>query len=548
MVMIQRKHRRKEEEPTPPPPAASQSTPVEAAHPGDASSSFAVAKHLICTLLGLVYLFAFLAAYRQNRALLGSGGLAPFRDHVERGQAAFAGDARRGFLHRPSVWWVLDRSDDNLDRVALAGLAAAAVATGGGHYAGVFAACWLLYFSVVEAGEGSSFYSYGWESQLLETGFLAVFLCSWNDRRAAPSLPILWLFRWLCFRISIGAGLIKIRGGSCWAKKECLWYHFETQPVPSPLSFAFHFLPRPLLSRGVDVDLFVQLYTSCLVLAPGWGALRHARRAAGAVQAGFMVAIAASGNFSILNHLTVVPALACLDDGVFRRTAAPARRKRSALRWLADLAVVGVVGWLSRPVVANLLQTSGRGQVMNASFDPWRLVNTYGAFGSVGERRYEPVVSLSPDGGATWTELEFPCKPGDVARRPCFSAPYHHRLDWNIWFIGFKPHQQMLRGREQWLYAFLAKLLDGDALARSLLAPASRDDAARLGGGADARAKVDMYHYEMRAPLWDLAGEALRELGAAPVVWWNRTFTEVLIPPVKLTGGHLTFAVRPGIS
>ena len=320
------------------------------------------------------------------------------------------------------------------------------------------------------------------------------------------------------------------------------------RPVPSPLSFAFHFLPRRALLRGVDVDLFVQLYTSCLVLAPGWGALRHVRRAAGAVQAGFMVAIAASGNFSILNHLTVVPALACLDDGVFRRTAAPARRKRSALRWLADLAVVGVVGWLSRPVVANLLQTSGRGQVMNASFDPWRLVNTYGAFGSVGEQRYEPIVSLSPDGGATWTEMEFPCKPGDVARRPCFSAPYHHRLDWNIWFIGFKPHQQMLRGREQWLYAFLAKLLDGDALARSLLAPASRDDAARLGGGADALAKVDMYRYEMRAPLWDLAGEALRELGAAPVVWWNRTFTEALIPPVKLTGGHLTFAVRPGIS
>ena len=92
MVMIQRKHRRKEAEPTPAPPAASQSTPVEAAQPGDASSSFAVAKHLICTLLGLVYVFAFLAAYRQNRALLGSGGLAPFRDHVERGQVEFCVD------------------------------------------------------------------------------------------------------------------------------------------------------------------------------------------------------------------------------------------------------------------------------------------------------------------------------------------------------------------------------------------------------------------------------------------------------------------------
>ena len=94
-----------------------------------------------------------------------------------------------------------------------------------------------------------------------------------------------------------------------------------------------------------------------------------------------------------------------------------------------DVSLVALVGWLSRPVVANLLQLNGR-QAMNASYDPWKLVNTYGAFGSVGERRYEPIVSLSDDGGATWSELEFPCKPGDVRRRPCFVAPYHYRLDW----------------------------------------------------------------------------------------------------------------------
>lgn len=36
---------------------------------------------------------------------------------------------------------------------------------------------WLLDFSIVTLAEGTSFYSYGWESQLLETGFLAIFLC-----------------------------------------------------------------------------------------------------------------------------------------------------------------------------------------------------------------------------------------------------------------------------------------------------------------------------------------------------------------------------------
>ena len=90
--------------------------------------------------------------------------------------------------------------------------------------------------------------------------------------------------RRLAFRISVGAGLIKVRGGSCWEKKTCLWYHFETQPIPSPLSFFFHFLPKAVLSRGVDVDLMVQLYTSWLVLVP----LRRVRRVAGYAQIAFL--------------------------------------------------------------------------------------------------------------------------------------------------------------------------------------------------------------------------------------------------------------------
>ena len=429
MALTQRKRRSAEEASPAESPAASPTSSSRAPR----GSTFFVAKRLICCGLGSVYFFAFLAAYFQNRALIGADGLVPCRGRLEARQREFGDDRLRGFFQSPSVWWFVEASDDNLARVAFVGLVASAAVVAGGHSSLLFAALWLLYFSVVAAGEASStFYSYGWESQLLETGFLAVFLCSPLDPRSAPTLPVLYLFRWLCFRISVGAGLIKVRGGSCWARRECLWYHFETQPVPSPLSFVFHFLPRTLLSRGVDVDLFVQLYTSILVLVPGFvGPLKVVRRAAGLLQAAFMVAIAASGNFSILNHLTIIPALACLDDGVFTSTPRADKeppRRRARPRTVVDAALLAVVAYLSMPVVHNLVQTGGGSQVMNASFDPWRLVNTYGAFGSVGERRYEPVVSLSTDGGRTWAELQWPCKPGDVTRRPCFSAPYHHRL------------------------------------------------------------------------------------------------------------------------
>ena len=85
---------------------------------------------------------------------------------------------------------------------------------------------------------------------------------------------------------------------------------------------------------------------------------------------------------------------------------------------------------------------------MNSSFGSFRIVNTYGAFGSVGEARYEPIISVSHD-GRVWHELDFPCKPGTLTRRPCFCAPYHYRLDWNIWFIGFKPQRPVWKSTSE---------------------------------------------------------------------------------------------------
>ena len=299
------------------------------------AETFVVTKHVMLRLLGAVYFFAFLGAYLQNGALLGERGLMPAKPHLERLQeqnAAGGGSRLDGFLSAPSVYWWLPLSDTSLDGVAAAGVAIASLVCCGLHSSAAMAAMWLLYFSLVTAAEGSTFYQHGWESQLLETGALAVFLPLLQRRDSDPSRVVLWLFRWLSFRISLGAGLIKVRGGSCWEARTCLHYHFETQPLPSPASFVFHFLPKWLLSRGVDLDLLVQLYASWAVLVPGCGErLRQLRRAAGALQVAFMLNIAASGNLSFLNHLTVVPSLSCLDDACWRPLARRCPRALAAL-------------------------------------------------------------------------------------------------------------------------------------------------------------------------------------------------------------------------
>merc|ERR1711998_226990 len=98
-------------------------------------------------------------------------------------------------------------------------------------------------------------------------------------------------------------------------------------------------------------------------------------------------------------------------------------------------------------------------QRMNVSFNQFKLVNSYGAFGSITKVRNEVILQgtqhedpLSID--AIWKDFEFPCKPGNIDRRPCLISPYHMRLDWLLWFAAFQSYQHC-----PWLVHLAAKLL-----------------------------------------------------------------------------------------
>jgi hypothetical protein len=124
----------------------------------------------------------------------------------------------------------------------------------------------------------------------------------------------------------------------------------------------------------------------------------------------------------------------------------------------------GLVIVKSGAVVDNLFFV--KRQAMNRDFDALSLVNTYGAFGTVGSTRYELEIqgTLADDPEspiAEWKTFDLPCKPGPVDRHPCILGPYHRRLDWLIWFSAM--HERL---RDPWLVHFAYKLLDGDRLVR----------------------------------------------------------------------------------
>ncbi|HZZ85591.1 MAG TPA: lipase maturation factor family protein [Anaeromyxobacteraceae bacterium] len=373
---------------------------------------------------------------------------------------------------------------------------------------GVWLALWALYLSIVNVGQ--TFYAFGWETLLLEAGFLAAFL---GPADVAGPAPLVWLFRWLLFRLEFGAGLIKLRGDPCWRDLTCLYYHHETQPMPNPLSWWFHHLPRPLHRIEVLGSHFAQLVAPVLLFFP-----QPIAALAGAVMAVTQSWLVLSGNFSWLNLTTIVLTASAFDDRQLGRVLHAGHAATAAPVWydLLVLALTALVLALSIRPARNLLS---RDQLMNASFEPLHLVNTYGAFGSIERERFEVVVEgtsderLGPD--TVWREYEFRGKPTAPGRRPVQWAPYHLRLDWLMWFAAISPTYA-----GSWFLAFVQKLLEGDPATLRLLRR-------NPFPGAPPRA-VRALLYRYRFTTW----RERRETGA----YWVRTRVREYLGAVRRAG------------
>ncbi len=443
-------------------PAACLSAPRSA-------ESYWLTRFVILRWIGCVYAVAFFAAAKQILSLIGSHGLLPLDSFLARVQNAL-GSMSAGFVRLPSLFW-FGHSDAVLQLAAWAGFALSCVVVAGYANAIVMAVLWALYMSFVHVGQ--DWYGYGWEIQLLETGFLAIFLCPLLDGRPFPKreppLMVIWLFRWLIFRIMLGAALIKLRGDVVWRDLTALYYHFETQPIPNPLSRWFHFLPHWMLKAGVLFNYLAELIAPWFAFYPC-----IARRIAGVIMVAFQVTLILGGNLSFLNWLTIVPALACFDDGFWAKLLPRALADRAAIAGAAAQpslpmrgaawTVAVIVGMLSVQPVVNMISAR---QIMNTSFDPLDLVNTYGAFGSVGRERlnvvFEGTDADAPDARAAWKAYPYLALPVELNRMPRQIAPYQPRLDWQMWFASMSAPSEY-----PWTLHLVWKLLHNDPGALSL--------------------------------------------------------------------------------
>ncbi|KZS84519.1 hypothetical protein B4U45_16315 [Mycobacterium persicum] len=452
----------------------------------------------------VIYLTAFVAAALQFRALIGEQGMLPVPRYV----------AERSFWQTPSLFHL--RYSDRLFAAAcwFGALLSAAVVTGLADLVPLWAAMlmwltlWLLYLSIVNVGQ--VWYGFGWESLLLETGFLMIFL---GNARVAPPILTLWLLRWLLFRVEFGAGLIKMRGDPCWRNLTCLYYHHETQPMPGPLSWFFHHLPKPLHRIEVAGNHFAQLVVPFGLFAP-----QPVASIAAAVIIVTQLWLVLSGNFSWLNWLTILLACSAVDQAslaaVLPVPAQPALAGPplwfTVLVFVLAAAVLILSYWPAR----NMLSTRQR---MNMSFNPFHLINTYGAFGSISRTRHEVVIEGTAEdeitGDTVWQEYEFKGKPGSVRRLPRQWAPYHLRLDWLMWFAAISPGYAL-----PWMTPLLTRLLRNDRPTLKLL---------RCNPFPDVPPRY------VRAQIYQYRFTTFQEL-RRDHAWWHRTLVGSYVRPMSL--------------
>ncbi len=491
-------------------------------------STYRLTRFLFLRMLGFTFVVAFLSLVTQLGPLIGREGLLPADKYLQHLREVLK-DPASLWIHLPTLFW-FNSSDPFLYAMAYLGLGLSLLLFLGLANGILLTLLWILYMSFVHVGQ--IFYGYGWEIMLLEACFLAIFLVPLLDPRPfppdQPPKTILWFYRWMAFRVMVGAGLIKLRGDPCWRDLTCLYHHFETQPIPNPISWYLHQLPPVILKLGVLWNHVTELIVPFFILGP-----RRLRVIGGWLLIGFQVFLIVSGNLSFLNWLTIAVFIPLFDDEALRALlpkrltlwATPSAQQSKPVSMARRIAIGSVTAVLLILSIQPILNMISPYQIMNTSFDPLHLVNTYGAFGSVGKTRYEVVLqgtqeaSLGQD--TSWKEYEFWAKPGDVRRRPPFIAPYQPRLDWQIWFAAMSTIE-----REPWLAHLIYKLLKNDPGALSLLANNPFPDR------PPTYIRAEFYEYQFTG------------FGDPPGIWWNRRRVGTYLQPVSLDDRKLLDYLR----
>jgi predicted DCC family thiol-disulfide oxidoreductase YuxK len=505
-------------------------------------SEYHLTRWLFLRVLGLIYLAAFLSLWTQIDGLVGTNGILPVARWTEHVRSRMDGY----WFWYPSLIW-FNASDGFVHSLCAIGVSGAILVTLNVAPAPSLLAAWIAYQSLYVAGQ--VFLGYQWDLLLLEVGFAAIFFAPWclwprtrwfdtylKSAEPEPSRVMVWLLRFLLFRLMFQSGCVKLLSeDETWWGLTALQFHYETQPLPTWVGWWAHQLPAWFLSTSVLVMFVIELAVPFLIFLA-----RRARFQAFVWLAGLQVLIALTGNYCFFNCLTLALCLVLLDDAALRRVCEgvrnvfqaalrftrrtmrkPQPEKDSQPRRRPTIQTCAIAVFASFVVLVGCTQlvekflrrpVGGPLRVLERLALASNTVNTYGLFAVMTTTRLEIVIEGSND-GVTWLEYEFPYKPGELARRPPFVAPHQPRLDWQMWFAALGDYRQ-----NWWLIDFMQRVLQGSPAVLNLLA----HDPFPNAPPRYLRAVVYDYHFTDRA--------TRKETGN----WWRREFIGSYCPVLTL--------------
>ncbi len=255
----------------------------------------------------------------QALGLIGSHGILPLSEFTDAIRSQLG--LERYWLF-PMVFW-LDQSDFAIQAACWAGAALSLLLIFNVLPRLSLLFLYVLYLSLFYAGQ--VFMGFQWDVLLLESGFLAFVL-------SMATKPGIWLLRWLLFRFMFLSGAVKLLSGDpTWANLSALSYHFQTQPLPTPLAWYAHHLPRSVLTASTAATFVIELGLPFLIFCP-----RRLRFVAAFGILLLQVLILLTGNYTFFNLLVMALCLALFDDAALRKVL-PQRLTRFVQRHAQDI-------------------------------------------------------------------------------------------------------------------------------------------------------------------------------------------------------------------
>ncbi len=473
----------------------------------DGENSYHLVAALFLRLLAVMYFIAFYIMTFQITGLAGEHGILPLTEWLDHLLVELGWQA---YLYYPMIFW-LESGDQFLQLSAWAGCLFALMLFFNILPRLSLVLLFVFYLSLVKAGQ--TFMNFQWDLLLLEAGFLAIFL-------RPDSKVLVFLFRWLLFRLRFMSGISKIAmGDPSWLGMTALVYYFETQPLPPVGAWYFHNLPETLLIAATVAVLIIEILVPLMMFLP-----RRYRFIAAWITLGMQGLIIVSSNHNWFNLLTIALCLFLFDDKALKRVLPegmqrwllhtwtprlhrPASSLARGWNWL--LATVLVAAGVGHTV--RMALTENIGEIPNTGLDTlqaWHIANAYHVFPTMTTRLIELKVEGSLD-GVDWQPYRFRYRPDDPRERPQIVIPHHPRVDWMVWFVPFSPRFL------PWFDAFLIKLLENSTEVTALLADNPFQEV------APNFIRVHAWQYQFTTP----------EEKAASSHWWKRTYLG-LFPPL----------------